>query len=163
MGVLTQYRSTTAAGVIAAFVLILVFGSPPYGDWVRDNAAGPGALDWFLQLLTWPSWNLDADLPARDILAIMLRAILVVVFTAVFLAVLTGPRLSRTRGGGAQLLSGWSAYIFAGAVAGLLTAIIQSDPSTLGAFQAAAAGASYGLFTGWVVGAATFGAPGRFT
>ncbi|WP_026877465.1 hypothetical protein [Jiangella gansuensis] len=163
MGVLTKYRSTTAAGVLAAFVLVLVFGSPPYGDWARDNATGPGALDWFLQLLAWPSWNFAADLPARDILAAMLRAILVVVFTAVFLAVLTGPRVSRTRGGAAQLLTGWSAYIFAGAVAGLLAAIIQSDPTVLGAFQAAAAGAGYGLFTGWIVGAVTFGAPGRFT
>ncbi|TDD71944.1 hypothetical protein E1262_04240 [Jiangella aurantiaca] len=163
MGVLTRYRATTAAGVIAALVLVLVFGSPPYGDWARDNANGTGALDWFLTLLTWPSWDFDADLPVRDIVAIALRAILVIVLTAVFLALLTGPRLSRERSGAAQLLTGWSAYIFAGAGAGLLAAIFMSDPSTLGAFQAAAAGAAYGLFTGWVVGLATFGGPGRMT
>ncbi|TDC47993.1 hypothetical protein E1212_22645 [Jiangella ureilytica] len=158
MGVLTKHRTTTAAGVIAAFVLVLVFGSPPYGDWARDNASGTSALDWFLTLLTWPSWDFDADLPVRDIFAIMLRAILVVVFTAVFLAVLAGQTARNSAG---QLLAGWAAYIFAGASAGLLTAIIQSNPSTLGAFEAAASGAAYGLFTGWIVGLASFGSPGR--
>lgn len=158
MGVLTQHRTTTAAGVIAAAVLVLVFGSPPYGDWARDNATGPGALDWFLTLLTWPSWNFDADLPVRDIFAIMLRAILVVALTAVFLAVLAGQRARNSAG---QLLSGWAAYIFAGAAAGLLAAVIQSDPTMLGAFEAAASGAAYGLFTGWIIGLATFGSPGR--
>lgn len=154
---MTRYRTTTAAGVIAAFVLVLVFGSPPYGDWARDNANGTGALDWFLTLLSWPSWNFDADLPVRDIVAIMLRAILVVALTALFLTVLAGDR-ARAAG---QLLSGWAAYVFAGAVAGLLAAIFVSDPSTLGAFQAAAGGATYGLFAGWIVGIATLRAPSR--
>ena len=56
-----------------------------------------------------------------------------------------------------QLMAGWSGYIFAGAVAGLLTAFIRSDASLLGAFQAAGSGAIYGLFVGWIVGIATLG------
>jgi hypothetical protein len=48
--------------------------------------------------------------------------------------------------------------MFAGAVAGLIAAFVQVNASLLGAFQWAAAGAVYGLFVGWIIGLATFGA-----
>jgi hypothetical protein len=48
--------------------------------------------------------------------------------------------------------------MFAGALAGLLAAFIQTGASVLGAFTWAAGGAVYGLFVGWIVGLATFGA-----
>lgn len=150
-------------GVLAALVLVVVFGSPSYGDWARDNVAPDTAVGWFLRLLTWPSWQFAADEPVRDALAVALRAILVIVLTAAFLTVLSGPRLSRTRSTASQLLTGWAAYVFAGAAAGLLAAVVHSDPTVLGAFEAAAGGAAYGMFTGWIVGAATFAAPRRLT
>ncbi|SDU89039.1 hypothetical protein SAMN04488563_7156 [Jiangella alkaliphila] len=158
MGVLTRYRTTTAAGVIAVFVLVLVFGSPPYGDWARDNANGTGALDLFLSVLTWPSWDFSADLPVRDVVAVMLRAILVVAFTALFLAALTAARSGSAL---AQLFIGWAAVVFAGAAAGLVTGIIQSDTSALAVFQLISSGATYGIFAGWIVGLATLRAPAR--
>jgi hypothetical protein len=56
-----------------------------------------------------------------------------------------------------QLFAGWSAYVFAGASAGLVAALILTDPTLLRAFHAAGAGAAYGLFTGWIIGAAILG------
>jgi hypothetical protein len=138
-------------------VLVAVFGSPWYVDWVRDSADPNTAGGWFLHVLAWPSWQFDADASVRDNLAAILRALLVIVLAGVFLTLLPGSQLARVRGTVSQLLAGWAAYIFAGAAAGLLAALIQSDPSLLGALQAAGAGAGYGLFVGWIVGLATLG------
>jgi hypothetical protein len=161
MVVATRYRTATGAGVLAAFALILIFGSPFYADWVRSTADPDSAGGWFLHLLAWPSWQFDADASLRDNLAAILRAVLLLAFSAGFLALLPGSQLARVRGTVSQLLAGWGAYIFAGAAAGLLTAVIRTDPSVLGAFEAAAGGAVYGLFVGWIVGLATMG--GRAT
>lgn len=158
MGVSTRFRTTTASGVIAVLVLVLVFGSPPFGDWARDNATGSGALDLFLSILTWPSWDFTADLPARDVLALVLRAVLVVVLTAAFLTALAWPR---TGNAGAQLLTGWAAVVFAGAAAGLIMGLIQSDASAPAVFALISSGATYGIFAGWIVGLATLRAPSR--
>jgi hypothetical protein len=87
--------------------------------------------------------------------------LLVVVFAGVLLAMLPGSQLARVRGTVSQLLAGWAAYIFAGAAAGLLAALVRTDPSLLGALQAAGAGAGYGLFVGWIVGLATLGGRAR--
>lgn len=161
MVVATRYRTATGAGVLAALLLVAIFGSPLYVDWVRNNVDPDTAGGWFLHMLAWPSWQLDADASLRDNLAAILRALLVVVLSAVFLALLPGTQLARARGTISQLLAGWAAYIFAGAAAGLLAAVIQSNPSLLGAFTAAGAGAAYGLFVGWIVGIATLGGRAR--
>ena len=161
MVVATRYRTATGAGVVAALLLVAIFGSPLYVDWVRSNVDPDTAGGWFLHMLAWPSWQLDADASLRDNLAAILRALLVVVFAAVFLALLPGTQLARARGTISQLLAGWGAYIFAGAAAGLVAAVIQSNPSLLGAFTAAGAGAAYGLFVGWIVGLATLGGRAR--
>ncbi|WP_342780360.1 hypothetical protein [Catellatospora sichuanensis] len=153
----SRYRTATGAGVLAALILVLVFGSPVYVDWANDNADTNTAGGWFLKLLTWPAWSFNADSSVQDVLAADLKAILLIVFTAVFLALSTNAQLGRARGSFSQLLAGWSGYIFAGAVAGLLTAFIRSDASLLSAFQAAGSGAIYGLFVGWIVGIATLG------
>ncbi|GHJ45568.1 hypothetical protein Cs7R123_29100 [Catellatospora sp. TT07R-123] len=153
----SRYRTATGAGVIAALILVLVFGSPVYRDWAHDNADPNTAGGWFLNLLAWPAWSFDADKSVQDVLAADLKAILVVVFTALFLALTTGAQLGAARGTFSQLIAGWSGYIFAGALAGLLTAFIRSDASLLGGFQAAGTGAIYGLFVGWIVGVATLG------
>ncbi len=76
---------------------------------------------------------------------------------AVFLYLLVGTQLARARGTLSQFFAAWGAYIFAGAFAALLTTLIRSNPSLLGAFQAAGAGATYGLFVGWIVGIAALG------
>ena len=155
----SRYRTATGTGVLAAVILVLAFGSPAYVDWANNNAnTNPGtAGGWFLRLLTWPAWRFDSDQPVRDLLAADLKAILVVALAAAFLAALTGSQLSSARGSISQLLAGWSAYIFAAAIAGLIAAFIQSNPTLLSAFQAAGAGGIYGLFTGWIIGIAALG------
>jgi hypothetical protein len=144
--------------VFVAIFLVAIFGSPPFVDWVQDNADPDNAGGWFLHQLTWPAWDLDADESLRDSLASILRALLVIIFAVALLSLLPGSQLARVRGTVSQLFSGWAAYIFAGAFAGLLTTIIRSDPSVVGALQAAGEGAVYGLFVGWIVGLATLGA-----
>jgi hypothetical protein len=154
----TRYKTATGAGTLAAFVLVLVFGSPWYGDWAEDNTNVTTAGGWFLRLLAWPAWRFDSDEPVQDLLATNLRAILVIVLTAVFLYALPGTQLARARGTLSQFFAGWAAYIFAGAFASLFAALFHSDPSLLNAFEAAGSGAGYGLFVGWIVGLATLGA-----
>jgi hypothetical protein len=158
MALTNRYKTATGAGTLAALVLVLVFGSPWYVDWVRDNTNDNTAGGWFLRLLAWPAWRFDSDDALQDVVAADLKAILVVVLTAVFLYLLPGTQLARARGTLSQFFAGWSAFVFAGAFAALLTALIRSNPSLLGAFQAAGAGATYGFFVGWIIGIAALGA-----
>lgn len=153
----SRYSTATGTGTLTAVILVLAFGNPAYVDWVRDNTNENTAGGWFLRLLAWPAWRFDSDQPVRDLLAADIKAILLILLTALFLAALTNSQLSRARGTLSQLLAGWAAYIFAAAVAGLLAAFIQTDPSLLGALQAAGSGGTYGLFTGWIVGLAALG------
>lgn len=157
MALTNRYKTATGAGTLAALVLVLVFGSPWYADWARDNTNENTAGGWFLRLLAWPAWRFDSDASVQDVVAADLRAILVVVLTALFLFLLPGTQLARARGTLSQFFAGWAAFIFAGAFAALLTALIQSNPSLLGAFRAAGSGASYGLFVGWIIGIAALG------
>jgi hypothetical protein len=152
-----RYKTAPGAGTLAALILVLVFGSPWYRDWVTDNTNAATAGGWWLRLLAWPAWRIDSDDSLRDVLVQDLRAILVVVLTAFFLFLLPGSQLARARGTISQFFAGWSAYVFAGGFAALLTTLFLANPSLLGAFQAAGSGATYGLFVGWIVGLATLG------
>ncbi|MFK3981689.1 hypothetical protein ACI2K4_15080 [Micromonospora sp. NPDC050397] len=157
MALTNRYKTATGAGTLAALILVLVFGSPWYVDWARDNTDANTAGGWFLRLLSWPAWRFDSDDSVQNVIAADLRAILVVVLTALFLYLLPGSQLARARGTLSQLFAGWASYVFAGAFAALLTTLIQADPTLLGAFRAAMDGAGYGLFVGWVIGLATLG------
>jgi len=157
MAVLTRNKTATGAGTLAAFLLVLIFGSPWFADWARDNTDANTAGGWFLRLLAWPAWAFNSEDSIQDIFAQDLKAILVVLFTALFLFMLPGSQLARARGTLSQFFAGWGAYVFAGAFAALLTTLIRSNPSLLGAFQSAGAGATYGLFVGWIIGIAALG------
>jgi len=152
-----RYKTAPGAGTLAALILVLVFGSPWYRDWVNDNTDAQTAGGWWLRLLAWPSWRIDSNDSLREIVVQDLRAILVVVLTLLFLFLLPGSQLARARGTISQFFAGWSAYIFAGGFAALLTALFLANPSLLGAFRAAGEGATYGLFVGWIIGLATLG------
>jgi hypothetical protein len=157
MALTNRYKTATGAGTLAALILVLVFGSPWYADWARDNTDENTAGGWFLRLLAWPAWRFSAGDTVRDVLADDLKAILVVVLTALFLYLLPGSQLARARGTLSQFFAGWAAYVFAGAFAALLATLVRSNPSLLGAFKAAGTGANYGLFTGWIIGIAALG------
>ncbi|HEY2674760.1 MAG TPA: hypothetical protein VGJ07_30875 [Rugosimonospora sp.] len=152
-----RVRTATGTAVIAALILVLAFGNPAYFDWAGHHTSND-AWGFFLRELAWPNWSFSSDQSVRTILADDLKAILLVVLTGLFVTVLAGSQLSRARGSLSQFLAGWGAYMFAGAVAGLIAAFVQINASLLGAFQWAAAGAVYGLFVGWIIGLATFGA-----
>jgi hypothetical protein len=149
------YRTATGAATVVAFILVLVFGSPMYVDWVNKNTNANTAGGLFLRTLAWPAWSFDSKLPVRDVLAADLKAILLIVFTALFVTMLAGAELARARGTLSALFTGWGAYIFAAALAGILTGLITAHAILFTALQWAAGGAIYGLFVGWIVGLTT--------
>jgi len=154
-----RYKSAPGAGTLAALILVLVFGSPWYADWVNkgSNANPNTAGGWWLRLLAWPHWKFNSNDSLREIIVGDLKAILVVLLTLLFLFLLPGSQLARARGTISQFFAGWASYIFAGGFAALLTTLFLANPSLLGAFQSAGSGAAYGLFVGWLVGLATLG------
>ncbi|MFC4040706.1 hypothetical protein ACFO1B_19895 [Dactylosporangium siamense] len=133
-----------------AFLLVLIFGSPWYVDWVNSGNRG-----LFLETLAWPAWNFDTDQSVRDLLAADLKAILLVLFTAVFIKLLVGAQLASARGTISAILTGWAAYIFAAALAALITAFLLANASLASAVIAATGGAAYALIVGWIVGLAS--------
>jgi hypothetical protein len=153
----SRRRTATGVGTLVAFLLVLVFGSPIFVDWVNTNTRADTAGGVFLRTLAWPAWSFDADIPVRDLLAQDLKAILFVVFVALFLTVLAGAELSRARGTLADFVSGWSAVIFAAALAGFITAFFSVESGLFMAIQWALAGAGYGLIVGWIIGLAQMG------
>lgn len=144
-------------GTTVAFILVLVFGSPIFVDWVNRNTRSDTAGGLFLRTLSWPAWSFNSATPVRDLLAQDLKAILFVVFVAVFLTLLAGAELSRARGTLADFFSGWGAVIFAAALAGFLTAFVSVHAGLYTALLWALTGAGYGLITGWIIGLAQMG------
>jgi hypothetical protein len=151
----SRYRTATGAATLVAFVLVLVFGGPWYVNWVNSNTRADTAGGLFLRTLAWPAWSFDSKAQVREVLAADLRALLLILFTAAFVALIAGAELSRARGTLAALVSGWGAYIFAGALAGLIAAFIVVHATLLGALLAAIGGAGYGLLVGWIIGLAS--------
>ena len=142
---------------MVAFILVLVFGSPIYVNWVQDNTNPNTAGGLFLRTLAWPAWSFDSHTAVRDLLAQDLKAILFVVFVGLFLTVLAGAELSRARGGIADFISGWSAVIFAAALAGFITAFLSVQAGLYTALLWVLGGAAYGLITGWIIALAQMG------
>lgn len=158
MASFSRYRTAPGAGTLMALLLVLIGGSPMYRSWADSSTDENTAGGWWLRLVGWPAWSFDADQSVQNVLAADLKAILLILLTWGFLVLLPGSQLASARGGLSQFLAGWGAYIFAAVFAALLTAAILTNPSVLSAFQQAAGGAVYGVFVGWIVGAATLGA-----
>jgi|KBSSwiStaDraftv2_1062776.scaffolds.fasta_scaffold316384_3 hypothetical protein len=152
MAYFARYRTSSGAATLAAVLLVLVFGSPMYVSWVQGHTDVNTAGGWFMRLLSWPAWRFSAGDSVQNLIADDLRAILLILLTFVFLLAFAGSIASR-----AQFFGGWGAYVFAGALAALLSAFLLTNPSLLTAFQAAGGGAIYGLFVGWIVGFASLG------
>ncbi|GAA1523504.1 hypothetical protein GCM10009827_044870 [Dactylosporangium maewongense] len=154
MAIFGRTRTATGAGVLATLLLVLLFGNQIFSEWADRHADTNTVWGWFLHLLTWPRWWLvphdDSGKAARELLANDLKALLLILFTALILAI---AGRSIVTGGGAFIL-GWASLIFGAALAGFATDFLLSDPTLIGAFNAAAAAAGYGLFVGWLVGIA---------
>jgi hypothetical protein len=141
-------RTATSLATLAALILVVVFGSPIFVDWVYHHTGPATAGGLFMRTLAWPPWSFASG--GRDLLAQNVKAILLVVFTAVFLAVLAAAETARSNF--AALLMGWSAFIFAGALAGFLAAFLSVHAGLYPGLVWAVGGAGYGLLTGWIVG-----------
>jgi len=153
----TRSRTATGVGTLVAFVLVVVFGSPVFVDWVNRNTRPTTAGGLFLRTLAWPSWSFNSNAAVRDVLAQDLKAILFIVFVGVFLTVLAGAELSRARGTLADFFNGWGAVIFAAALAGFVTAFLSVHAGMYVALLWALGGAGYGLITGWIIALAQMG------
>lgn len=149
----SRYRTATGIGTFVAFLLVLIFGSPWYVDWANKGNRG-----LLLETLKWPAWSFSSNQTFRSLLASDLKAILLIAFTALFIILMLGAELSRARSSFAAFLTGWACFIFAAALAALLTAFIDSGAGLDRAIDAAGDGAHYGLIVGWIIGLATLGA-----
>jgi hypothetical protein len=151
---MARTRTVTGAGVLATAALVLLFGNQAIVEWVNNHTTGDSVWGWFLRVLTWPRWAfgpVDGSGSAmRRLLADDLRALLLILFVAVILALVS----KAVNGGLGGFVLGWAALIFASALAAFITAFIITDPSLLGALTLAGNGSTYGLFVGWIVGAA---------
>ncbi|GGM30106.1 MULTISPECIES: hypothetical protein [Micromonospora] len=155
-GTARGHGTAAGPGTFAALLLVAVCGSPAYADWAEANTDPSGAGGWFMRLLAWPSWQFGFD-EVPGMAPGDLRAILVVVLAALFLYLLPAAQTARAPGGLSQFFSGWAAYVLAGAFAALLGSLLGTDASLMTAFQAVGTGATYGVFAGWIVGAASLG------
>jgi hypothetical protein len=147
MAVFSRARTSTGAGTLAILIMVLAFGNQAYTEWAARHAQGQNAWDLFLRTLAWPSWSISSG---NNILARDLRALLLIVFVAAIL----GMAASAVVGGLGAFFMGWFATILGAALAALLTAFLTADATVYGGMLAASAAATYGLFTGWIVGIA---------
>jgi hypothetical protein len=150
-----RFRTVASAGTAVALILVLAFGNSAFRQWVNDHTGPDDAGGFLLRQLTWPAWSFSSTESVQNLFATDLKALLLVVFTAVFLALLAVAPGWGLRGIVGAVVTGWGAYIFAAALAGLLAAFFSVHASLVGAFSSAAGGAVYGLFVGWIVGLAT--------
>src|SRR5262249_35639553 len=106
MAVTTAGRVRTAPGisVLAALILLLLFGNPAYVDW-QARHAGNDAWGFILKTLAWPTWSFSSTQSMQTVLANDIKAILVIVFTGVFVAA-----LANARGSLNQIFAGWGGY-----------------------------------------------------
>jgi hypothetical protein len=144
-------RPIPAAGAIVTAVLVLLFGNPPFVDWINNsnNVSGNGIVQFLLRELTWPKWLFTP--PGGDValfVAYELRAVLIIALTAAILAMLHKGVAS----GSVALVVGWIAVILGAALAAFITYFIRNIHGDATALDAAAAGGTYGLFIGWIVG-----------
>jgi hypothetical protein len=138
------------AGAATTAALVAALGNPGAVDAARD--AHDQALG--LTLTGFPNWD-AADLPGDVVGAIALRLALVLVLVALLCAL-----AGRSRG--AALVGGWGALVVAAGTSGAVTYVYQvavvldghtfSSTYLDGLVLAANAGASFGLWTGWLVG-----------
>ncbi|HKS98538.1 MAG TPA: hypothetical protein VJT31_03320 [Rugosimonospora sp.] len=152
-----RYRTAPGIAALVALILVLAFGNPSYARFA-DQQNGRTVGGYFLQQLAWPRWTFSSSDSVRTLLANDLKALLLVILAAVFASLLVSSQLARERAHVSQFFAGWGSYIFAGAFAGLIAAWLQVHASLFGALMWASGGATYGLFVGWIMGLALFGA-----
>ncbi|MBM0233102.1 hypothetical protein JNW91_15270 [Micromonospora sp. STR1_7] len=156
-GPVSRYGTAAGTGALAVLLLVGICGSPAYTGWAATQTDPDSAGAFYLRLLAWPAWRLDADGQPGGLFAADLRAVLLVVLAVALLYLLPAAQVARVPGSVSQFFSGWAAYVLAGGLAAVLAALLGPDPSMLGALQDASAGAGYGFLSGWIIGTASLG------
>jgi hypothetical protein len=144
-------RSRSFTGTVTAAILVVAFGNQWVSDWVDKHVTGDNVLSWLVHQLTAPSWSVNfsgSSDELRSVVARDVRALLIVVFVYVLLVSFrkTFPE------GFAGFVLGWATLIFASALAAFAAAFIDPGATVLGALNATAPAAVYGLYVGWIVG-----------
>jgi hypothetical protein len=144
------------AGAIVTAVLVLLFGNPPFVEWINDpsNVDPNSAIGVVLNWLTWPAWLFTpGNHSMAHFIAVELRAVLIIALVFGILASLAKGIAS----GGVGFVVGWVAVILGGALAAFISYFIDAgNGSTFAtALNQLAVGGTYGLFVGWIVGIAT--------
>ncbi|MEU7754520.1 hypothetical protein [Micromonospora sp. NPDC049171] len=156
-GPVSRYGTAAGTGALAVLLLVGICGSPAYTGWAAAQTDPDSGGAFYLRLLAWPAWRLHADGQAGGLFAADLRAVLLVVLAVALLYLLPAAQVARVPGSVSQFLSGWAAYVLAGGLAAVLSALLGPDPSLLVALQDASTGAGYGFLTGWIIGTASLG------
>jgi hypothetical protein len=143
-------------GLIAITILVVVFGMPPFYEWIPRNFGEGDPVGFLLNQLTWPKYHFTPNGDWLGYIALLVRAALVILVTYLILASSKGGVKSK----GVAFIVGWVAVILGAATAAFVSSFIGENNVTfsdlanraLAAFQA---GGSYGLFVGWIVGIVT--------
>ena len=148
-------RPIPVAGAIITAVLVLLFGNPPFVQWIRNpaNVDPDSPIGFVLYRLTWPSWYFTPGGAGGDMttfIAYELRAILVIALVFGILSMLA----KGIGSSGVGFVVGWVSVILGGAISAFITYFIANFgyPNALAAL---ADGGTYGLFIGWIVGIGT--------
>ncbi len=147
-------RPIPVAGAIVSAVLVLLFGNPPFVDWIRNpnNVDPDGAIGFLLRQLTWPQWKFTPEGgDTTGFIAYELRAVLIPALVFAILATLA----KGVGSSGVGFLVGWVAVILGAALAAFITYFIRDVGGAGSALNALAQGGTYGLFIGWIVGIGT--------
>ncbi|MGH9111928.1 MAG: hypothetical protein ACRDZN_06475, partial [Acidimicrobiales bacterium] len=150
---------SATAGTISTLVAVGVLGSPALVDEAADLAARHGSPVTAATLTGFPNWDVFDDMPGDVVWGIILK-LTVMVLVVGLLTALAG-RASRP----AAFLAGWGSLIVAAAIAGAahyayqyVTVLDGQNTLPLSYFDnlmsSTNTGASFGLWTGWFVGAA---------
>ncbi|MEU1398816.1 hypothetical protein ABZ422_16180 [Micromonospora zamorensis] len=156
-GPVGRYGTAAGTGALAVLLLVGICGSPAFTSWAGTQTDPDSAAAFYVRLLAWPAWRLDADGQAGGLFAADVRAVLLVILAVGLLYLLPAAQVARVPGSVSQFFSGWAAYVLAGGLAAVLAALLGPNPSMLGALQDASTGAGYGFLTGWIIGTASLG------
>ncbi|MGQ5259252.1 hypothetical protein ACTWLT_00695 [Micromonospora sp. ZYX-F-536] len=156
-GPVSRYGTAAGTGALAVLFLVGLCGSPLYTRWAGTQTDPESGVAFYLRVLAWPAWRLDADGQPGGLFAADVRAVLLVILAVALLYLLPAAQVARVPGSVSQFFSGWAAYVLAGGLAAVLAALLGPEPSLLAALRGASEGAGYGFLSGWIIGTASLG------
>ncbi|GAB3951266.1 hypothetical protein GCM10027614_52980 [Micromonospora vulcania] len=93
-GPVSRYGTAAGTGALAALLLVGICGSPAYTGWAGGLDDPESAGHFYLRLLAWPAWRLDADGQAGGLFAADLRAVLLVILAVALLYLLPAAQVA---------------------------------------------------------------------